>query len=426
MEKKELFEKCLEFHISIDTRNILKNDVFIALKGENFDGNLYCQQALANGAKFCISDDKCNENLKDTFIVENSLTFLQELANYKRNKMDIPFIGITGSNGKTTNKELIHAVLSKKYSTSATKGNLNNHIGVPLTILSIPKDTEIAIVEMGANQPNDIIELALIAEPNFGIITNIGAAHLEGFGNLEGVLNTKKQLFEYLSKSRENTIVCNGDDERVRNILPNVNIFYFGKGQDLKSNQVIADPFLNFSYSYKDYHSPIIQTKLIGTYNINNFLAAISFGILFKVPFEEINAALTNYTPNNNRSQLEITAKNKLIVDCYNANPTSMQAAIENMIQIPGDNKLCILGDMLELGKESEREHAKIVSMIKDSNIPTYFIGKEFQKTLLNSKDAFESSESLINSFNLDSIKDKIILLKGSRGIQLEKLIEYL
>lgn len=426
MEKISLFQKCLEHSISTDTRKIGKEDVFIALKGANFDGNQYCEQALNQGAAFCISDDPKQEKTGKVYTVTDTLKFLQELANYKRKQLDIPVIGITGSNGKTTNKELIHAVLSKKYKTSATKGNLNNHIGVPLTLLEINKDIEIAIVEMGANQPDDIIELAEIAEPTLGLITNVGAAHLEGFGSLEGVKQTKKQLFDFLSLSNESIVVYNGDDPIVTAIVPAVKKFEYGSNSPLKAKNVEAKPFLSFSYSYEDYTSPILNTHLIGDYNITNFLAAISFGILFEVPFELINEALKEYTPKNNRSQLTVTERNQLIVDCYNANPTSMKAAVENIAHIETDNKMCFLGDMLEMGKESPKEHQKIIALVSKHSIPTYFIGKEFKRELANAENCFENIEDLLNELQLEKVKDQLILLKGSRGIQLEKLIDYL
>ncbi|MCB0476778.1 MAG: UDP-N-acetylmuramoyl-tripeptide--D-alanyl-D-alanine ligase [Crocinitomicaceae bacterium] len=426
MDKIELFEKCLEYRVSTDTRKIEKGDLFLALKGDNFDGNQYCETAIEQGAAICITDNLNIANSTNIFFVPDGLQFLQELANYKRQRLHIPIIGITGSNGKTTNKELIHAVLSTSFNTSATKGNLNNHIGVPLTLLEIPSDCEIAIVEMGANQPNDIIELCEIAEPNYGLITNIGAAHLEGFGSLEGVLKTKKQLFDFLGKNKSNTIIYNADDSILSAIIPDVNQFGFGQNQDLKSTSVKATPFLQFSYSYKDYSSPILQTNLVGDYNINNFLAAISFGILFKIPFEKINQALKDYKPSNNRSQLTITERNELIVDCYNANPTSMTAALKNMSQITGKEKICILGDMLEMGAESSKEHQKIIELANSYNLQTYFVGKEFKKELPNSSNVYENTHELIENLNLSEIKNKIILLKGSRGIQLEKLIEYL
>ncbi len=425
MDKTALFEECLKHNISTDTRNINKGDVFIALKGDNFDGNSYCDQALEQGAAMCISDSSTNLNKENIHVVPDGLTFLQELANHKRKKLKIPVIGITGSNGKTTNKELIHAVLSKKYRTSATKGNLNNHIGVPLTLLDISNDTEISIVEMGANQPNDIIELAEIAEPTYGLITNIGAAHLEGFGNLQGVLTTKKQLFDFIERNVENTIVFNADDPIVADIVPNVRKFSFGKNEELKIESVRATPFLEFQYSYKDYYSPILQTNLIGDYNINNFMAAVSFGILFNVSMEKINQALTEYTPSNNRSQLTKTDRNQLIVDCYNANPTSMQAAVKNMIGIDHPNKICVLGDMLELGSESQKEHKRIIELISENNLDTYFVGNEFMKVSNNSK-CYHNTEELLEQVNLNAFKNKLILLKGSRGIQLEKLISHL
>lgn len=427
MDKFSLFKECIKHPISTDTRNIKDDNVFIALKGDNFNGNEYCQLALKNGAAFCISDDEKNLNKEGIYVVEDGLKFLQELAHYKRQQLNIPVIGITGSNGKTTNKELIHTVLSKKYSTSATKGNLNNHIGVPLTLMEIAPDTEVAIVEMGANQPNDIIDLAEIAEPNHALITNIGAAHLEGFGNLQGVLKTKKQLFDFIERSDQNTVVFNANDRIIMDIVPsNVQKFGFGPNEDLKMKELKSTPFLQFSYEYKGYHSPFLSTHLVGDYNINNFMAAISFGILFDIPFDQINNALEEYTPSNNRSQLTITNRNQLIVDCYNANPTSMAAAVKNMAGIDRENRLCILGDMLEMGKESSKEHQNIIELIDSIGLDAIYVGDEFNKEAKGKENFYLNTDTLIDSGVLKDKKDSLVLLKGSRGIKLERLIDYL
>lgn len=425
MEKINLFEDCLQFNIETDTRKIKPGSVFVALKGDNFDGNKFCQNALDKGANFCISDDQLNRNKQKIIVVENSLLFLQELANYRRKKLKIPFIGITGSNGKTTNKELIHAVLSKKYKTSATKGNLNNHLGVPFSILDIPKETEIAIIEMGANKPGDIKELAEIAEPNYGMITNIGSAHLEGFGGLEGVIKTKKELYDFLALEKNNTIIYNSDDSILKGIVPAVNLIPFGSQEKLKANFTKVDPFLSFSYSCGKYTSPTLSTNLIGDYNINNFLAAIQFGILFEVDFELINQAITEYAPDNNRSQLTKTDRNQLIMDCYNANPTSMLAAIENFYNIEFNDKICILGDMLELGEDSDLEHKKIFELVREKEMKTFFVGPIFN-SLFKSKNTFESTKELVDQLDLTNLKNQLILLKGSRAIQLENLKDYL
>jgi UDP-N-acetylmuramoyl-tripeptide--D-alanyl-D-alanine ligase len=426
MEKIKLFEICLENKISTDTRDIKTSNVFIALKGDNFDGNKYCEKALELGASICISDNPDNEEIENVEIVPNSLKFLQELALHKRNKFNIPFIGITGSNGKTTNKELIHAILSKKYRTTATKGNLNNHIGVPFTILDITDDTEIAIIEMGANKTGDIKELSEIARPSHGLITNIGAAHLEGFINLEGVVKTKKELYDFIELEKSNTVVFNQSDEILNKIVPDINKFPFGENTDLIALNIKVDPFLSFSYQYKDYHSPILKTNLIGDYNVNNFLAAISFGIIFNVDFNLINEAITNYNPDNNRSQLTKTDKNSLILDCYNANPTSLNAAIQNFNNIETKSKLSIVGDMLELGAESIQEHQKIIDLIHSNRLDCFFVGNIFKSILKDQKNCFNTVDELISSVDLKSIENKMILLKGSRGIKLEKLIEHL
>lgn len=413
--------------ICTDTRKIEKDCLFICLKGDNFNGNTFAQQALENGAKYVIIDETEFKTDKNIYLVNNSLKFLQDLANYHRNKFSIPIIGITGSNGKTSSKELIKAVLSKKYNVLATEGNLNNHIGVPLTLLKITKDHDIAIIEMGANKYKDIEELCQIAEPNFGLITNIGKAHLEGFKNYEGVLKTKLELYSSIKKN-DGEIIINGDDESLLKNLPiGIKTFSYGQGNttDIIGNLINLSPFVEMEWSNSDYNSGLITTQMIGKYNFYNFLAAIAFGVRFGVIPQKINEAISEYSPTNNRSQVKKTSKNTLILDCYNANPTSMQSALESFAMINHPNKIFIIGDMLELGDESIEEHQNILNLIKKLNLAGYIVGPIFSKTGESEHNHFDSTSEAINFFEKNSTIDSLILLKGSRGIGLEKL-EYL
>jgi UDP-N-acetylmuramoyl-tripeptide--D-alanyl-D-alanine ligase len=411
--------------IALDSRCIKKDSLFIAIKGDRFDGNIYAENAIAAGAKFAIVEDKSISNEINIFWVENSLLYLQKLANFHRLKFNIPIIGITGSNGKTSTKELINVVLSQKYNILCTKGNLNNHIGVPLTLLQLNDKHELAIIEMGANKHGDIKELAEIAEPNYGVITNIGKAHLEGFINFEGVLKTKLELFDFISSSNGEFIV-NADDEILNNATKN----YSGRVL-YSSNQKTAiqgkleglTPYVELSYQTENYESHSITTKMIGNYNFYNFLVAITFGQIFKVSNHEINEAISNYVPSNNRSQVLKTNNNLLIIDCYNANPSSMLAALESFLILKEQNKIAILGDMLELGEESKEEHQKILAYCSNNKIEFITIGPIFQ--CLN-KEGFNSIEDYLEFHSKNKLSEKTILLKGSRGIALENLIAYL
>jgi UDP-N-acetylmuramoyl-tripeptide--D-alanyl-D-alanine ligase len=412
--------------ISTDTRKIKQDSLYIALKGENFDGNTFAEKAIELGAKYSIVDDQKYVNNRNIFFVENALNFLQNLANFHRKKFNIPVIGITGSNGKTTSKELINAVLSTKYNVLCTEGNLNNHIGVPLTLLNLTEEHEIAIIEMGANKPKDIEELCLIAEPNYGIITNVGKAHLQGFLSFEGVIETKSELYSFI-KNNQGKIVINGDDEILNN---KANSFQLEKTTygTLKGNQIIGEliqlnPFVELKWKYADYSSPIIQTNLVGKYNFLNFLAAITFGTIFKVENEKINEAISNYVPTNNRSQVQKTERNTLIIDCYNANPSSMHLALESFKEIQHPNKLAILGDMFELGLESELEHKKIIDYCLENEIQFLTVGSFFKKQ--NSYGFADTSET-IEHIKSKELSNNLILIKGSRGIALEKIIEFL
>jgi len=408
-----------------DTRNIKKDGLFIALKGANFNGNLFAKEAISNGAKFAIVDEENFADNERIFFVANSLLFLQSLANVHRKKFNIPVIGITGSNGKTTSKELVNCVLSQKYNTLCTIGNLNNHIGVPLTLLSLNEHHEVAIIEMGANKPGDIQELVNIAEPNYGVITNIGKAHLEGFKSIEGVVKTKTELYNFIQLNK-GFVFYNADDVLITKQTEKLP-FTFSYGQTkkakLKGELIELNPFVVIKWNYNEYISPSIQTKLVGSYNFYNFLAAISFGIQFNVPSEKINNAIESYTPTNNRSQVLNTERNTLIVDCYNANPSSMLSALESFVTNTQQNKLVILGDMLELGSESNSEHKKIVDFCILNNLEFITVGKIFKEI---NENGFESISELESFLLKNSPDKKSILLKGSRGISLEKIIHLL
>ncbi|MBW7867742.1 MAG: UDP-N-acetylmuramoyl-tripeptide--D-alanyl-D-alanine ligase [Brumimicrobium sp.] len=425
----QLFYKCSG--ISTDTRKITKDSLFIALKGENFDGNEFALKAIEEGAKYAIVQNKDialqHVNIQYT---PNTLVFLQKLAEYHRNQFQIPVIGITGTNGKTTTKEFIAAVLSKKYNVLYTQGNLNNHIGVPLTLLNLTNKHEIAIIEMGASKLGDIKELTDIAHPNYGIITNIGQAHIEGFGSVENIIQTKTELYRAIEEVK-GTIIYNKKDQILLKHLP-ANCTYATYGSDnadITGEVINLTPQVNFQWKRESYSSPILHTQIIGKYNFNNLLAAITFGHLFHVESVLINAAIEDYIPSNNRSQLKETEKNTLIMDAYNANPTSVHSALENFANIETDkNKMFILGDMLELGSNTNQYHKDIISESKKLKLQGIFVGSIYHKIAQEDKDilAFPSTQEAQQFLSLASPKGNLILLKGSRGIGLEKLVEIL
>jgi UDP-N-acetylmuramoyl-tripeptide--D-alanyl-D-alanine ligase len=411
--------------VCTDTRSIKKDCLFICLKGDNFNGNTFAEQALQNGAKYVIIDEAAYKTADSIVLVNNCLEFLQKLANYHRLKFSIPVIGITGSNGKTSTKELIATVLKTTYNVLATKGNLNNHIGVPLTLLELTAEHAIAIIEMGANRFKDIEELCVICEPTHGIITNIGKAHLEGFGGFEGVLKTKKELYQAIEKIN-GTIVFNSDDEVLVNNLPtNLKTLSYGTNSNASvvGELVKLSPFISLKYRTEVYSSPILSLKMVGKYNFYNYLAAITFGQLFNVKDELINAALSDYQPENNRSQVKELENNTLILDCYNANPTSMLSALESFAMIEHEAKIAIIGDMLELGQETTKEHQAIVYFIESKKITCFTVGKLF-KAIKSTKieQQFTDCEEAAIYFSQNPLTKKLILLKGSRGIGLERL----
>jgi len=415
--------------VSTDTRKISKGSLFFALKGDNFNGNEFAQRALDLGASFAIVDDPEVVVNAKCLLVPDVLIALQELATFHRNYLAIPIIGITGSNGKTTTKELIREVLAQKYSVVSTQGNLNNHIGVPLTLLSMNEKTEIGIVEMGANHLGDIAELCAISDPDFGIITNVGAAHLEGFGSLEGVIKTKNELYQSVIK-KKGILFYNSGNEILAQLLINKDVQVITYGlQDsdfVKGSIVESSVFLQLNVTVEN--SDIqVNTNLLGGYNFENVLAALSIGAHFKVDKSMMANAIQAYTPSNNRSQLLKTDRNTIWVDCYNANPSSMIAALTHFAENVSDNELVVvLGDMLELGNESACKHIEIIDLLNSLKIKSvYLVGEQFSLTGSSNKH-FLSVENLIQHLQLHQIQNKKILVKGSRGIQLEKVLPYL
>jgi UDP-N-acetylmuramoyl-tripeptide--D-alanyl-D-alanine ligase len=436
--EKDAFNRFYETTgICTDTRAITYDCFFVCIKGKNFDGNTFASKALEQGAKHVIVDNP--EYLTDPVnmtCVEDSVSYIQQLANQHRKKFTIPVIGITGSNGKTTTKELMHAVLTKKYNVLATVGNLNNHLGVPFTLLRMTEAHEIAIIEMGANGFKDIEELCAIAEPTHGIITNIGKAHLEGFGDFEGVLKTKRELYEAV-ESVNGTIVFNSDDKILFGALPHsilaadsrTRVTDYGTSMEasLFGTLVALSPYVEMRWEIKNYRSEILKTQMVGKYNFYNYLAAISYGVLFEVDNDAISAAVQEYIPTNNRSQVEKTASNTLIIDCYNANPTSMRSAIESFAMNTHPDKLLILGDMKELGNETENEHLEIVKLIESLGLVGYTVGSSFGAIQsAHITQSFNSTPELLSRLEKEPLTDKLILLKGSRSIGLEKPVTLL
>jgi len=398
--------------------------MFIALRGDNFDANTFVSEALAKGAKYAVIDNPAYRAGENTLLVNNSLDALQQLARHHRRQLGLPVIALTGSNGKTTTKELINAVLSQKYTTSATIGNLNNHIGVPLTLLSFSTETEIGIVEMGANHQLEIELLCGIAEPNFGYITNFGKAHLEGFGGFEGVIKGKSELYNYL-RDNTKTAFVNLDDAIQADKTATLSRFTFAADSydgDVRIEDIQAKPMVSLLYNGLD-----IQSNLIGIYNAANISAAIAIGNYFKVPDNQIKSAIKGYIPTNNRSQLIELQGNKIILDAYNANPSSMAAAIKNLQQLDAQHKTAILGDMFELGPESPEEHRKVVALLTEQNdIEAHFVGKDFYYNKVDRHNLhFHSSfESLKNYLLGKKFQQNTILIKGSRGMALERSLE--
>lgn len=419
----ELYKKA--YTITTDSRNISKDCVFVALKGEHFDGNDFAVQVAEEGIAACVIADRKDLPGRDRlFVVDNSLKALQELANYNRRKLATPIIGITGTNGKTTTKELISAVLSKKYNIIFTQGNFNNQLGVPLTLLRIKPETELAVVEMGASHPGDIQELTDIGEPDYGIITNIGRAHLEGFGGYEGVIKTKNEMYQYIA-AHNGLLFVNKDNNLLMSLASNINKVTYGTENDVdvQGKMLSANPYLSVEWNGNK-----IDTQLVGDYNFENVMAAICVGTYFKVSANDIAEALSSYCPTNNRSQVIETAKNRVVMDAYNANPTSMSHAIKNFRNICKDDNLLILGDMRELGEESEQEHKNILQLLKELRFKkVYLVGSEFSKCSKSSVfSSYDNVEELAQYLHQHPVSGKDILVKGSNSVHLNKIIDSL
>jgi UDP-N-acetylmuramoyl-tripeptide--D-alanyl-D-alanine ligase len=412
--------------VVIDTRKIEPKSFFAAIKGERYDANTFAKEALEKGCSFVIIDNKDFYIDERTIVVNDSLTALQELAKFHRAYLNIPIIALTGSNGKTTTKELIQVVLAKKFNTKATVGNLNNHIGVPLTLLSFNKNTEIGIVEMGANHQKEIEFLCEIAKPDYGYITNFGKAHLEGFGGVEGVIKGKSEMYNYL-KSNHKKAFINFDDVIQEEKTASIERFTFSKVNqkcNIFINAIVANPLVKINYNHTE-----IKSNLIGLYNANNINAAITIGTYFGVLDTDIKAAIESYIPENNRSQLVSKNSNEIILDAYNANPSSMLVALENFIQLDKKEKVIIIGDMFELGEESLEEHKSIIDYLKNTDkIQCFFIGKDFYSNKMEKENFnfYKDFESFTVFLKENHFSNKMLLIKGSRGMALERTLDYL
>lgn len=404
--------------LTTDSRTIGDGCIFAALKGEHFDGNDFALKVAEQGiAAAVIADRKDIPQHPRIFKVESTLTALQRLANLHRKTLKTPVIGITGTNGKTTTKELVSAVLKKKFDIINTEGNFNNHLGVPLTLLRIKPATQLAVVEMGANHPGEIKELCEIVEPDYGIITNIGKAHLEGFGDFQGVVNTKKALYDYL---RENggTAIVNGANPLLMSLSKGMKRICYNQ----EESSLTSNPYLTITLNDQQ-----IKTQLVGEYNFENVMTAVAVGRLFRVNNADIKDAIEAYKPTNNRSQIIKTPHNELIMDAYNANPTSMDAAVRNFAKIRKEHPMLIIGDMRELGDESQSEHRKIISLVEECGFKEVFlVVKEMTSAAGGRFTAFENTDVLCDFLKTHCVTDRHILIKGSRGIRLEKVLEYL
>ena len=451
MDIKELY-KLYQQHpcITTDSRDCPEGSIFLALKGESFNGNKFAESAIEKGCAYAIIDEPEYKKDDRFILVENCLQTFKDLAREHRRQFDIPVIGITGTNGKTTTKELIRAVLSECYNVMATEGNFNNDVGVPKTLFRLNEDHDIAVVEMGASHPGDIKTLVETAEPNSGLITNVGRAHLQGFGSFEGVCKTKGELYDFLC-AHECPLFVNRDNEYLMQMIsqhlsPNTqhpDIYYYGQSDSpdilIRGEVVSCAPFLKFRWREQDADAGYtsewmeVQTHLIGAYNLDNMLAAITIGYVNNIPFDKINHALENYVPTNNRSQLTETEHNHLIVDAYNANPTSMKAAIDNFRLMEVSPKMAILGKMGELGAVSEEEHQKVVTMLEDAGFDeVWLVGDEFEKAvshhspLTSHLSVFHDVEEVKAAIAQSQPTGRYILIKGSNSVKLFQLPELL
>ena len=412
--------------ITTDSRNCPKGSIFFALKGDKFDGNQYAGKALASGCVYAVIDNPDYYIGERTILVDNVLKTLQQLAHHHRKVLGLPIIGITGTNGKTTTKELLAAVLSTKFNLLYTEGNFNNHIGVPLTLLRLTHDHEMAVIEMGASHPGDIKELVDIVHPNYGIITNVGRAHLEGFGSFEGVIRTKGELYDYIRRSK-GKIFIKKENEYLQSIAKGIEQITYGNGDDaFASGQVVScDPFLVFNWKQQGkLHT--VETHIIGSYNLDNVLAAVAVGRFFEIPAERISRAIAAYEPTNNRSQFKKTDNNELIIDAYNANPSSMKVALDNFITMPVQPKAIILGDMRELGPTSDELHAEVVAQIKKGQFDKVFLCGEHFSKVGKEFSPFATTEAMVEELRKQPLKGYHILIKGSHSMGLEKLADIL
>jgi len=430
-ELYSVYEQCRS--VSTDTRNIAPGDIFFALKGDRFNANAFAAEALQAGAEYAVIDAESCKKDGRFLLVEDVLSALQGLAKHYRGRLSIPVVGITGTNGKTTTKELMNAVLGQRYRVHATRGNLNNHIGVPLTLLSVPENAEIAIIEMGANHPGEIAFLCGIAEPTHGLVTNVGKAHLEGFGSFDGVRKAKAELYDFLSE-RNGTLFLQSDNAHLLEMADRRNIrkvlrYGCSAGNDVVGRLERADPFLSASWTFRNGKPNAVRTRLTGSYNMENLLAAVAVGQAFGLSAEEINRGLESYEPANSRSQLVRTATNTVIADHYNANSESMAAALDNIAALQAGHKTVVLGDMFEMGEASEEEHRKVAEKALSIGADrVVFVGKAFfaQRNLgKGAKATFcETTEEARAAIAAQPIKNSLVLLKASRGMAFEKLLE--
>ncbi len=427
MQTEKLYEKFIETGvISTDTRQIANGSIFFALRGDKFNANEFAHQALEKGARYAVVDEPVHANDPRCILVKDVLTALQDLARHHRKQLTIPIIGLTGSNGKTTSKELLNAVLGKKFNVFATKGNLNNHIGVPLSVLSITKQTEIAVIEMGANHVGEIALLCSIANPTHGFITNIGKAHIGTFGGFENIIRGKSELYQHLIVAK-GMVFINSQNQILANMAKRFSdpYFYSSQGDYYSARFVDAEPFIRFEAE----NNEIVQTQLLGAYNFENILVALCIGKFFGVSLEDANQAIADYVPGNMRSQIIEKGTNTIILDAYNANPSSMEAAINNLAAMKALKKVAILGDMFELEEEAESEHKKIGELLMSKKFDqVFFCGKLMQaaRNTYSAGNFYKTKDLLIEALKKNPISDSTILVKASRGIGLETIVEYL
>ena len=431
MQIEQLYEIYRQYPlVTTDTRSIKEGSIFFALKGANFNGNSFAKQALESGAAYVVIDESEYALDERYIVVDDVLATLQALATFHRQQLNIPVIGVTGTNGKTTSKELLYAVLSLKFATYATLGNLNNHIGVPLTLLAINDSYEIAIIEMGANHIGEIEFLCNIAQPTHGLITNVGKAHLEGFGSFEGVKKTKGELYDYIAQ-HQGTLFLQADNPHLVEMASKRHFhkivkYGFTNTNDVVGKLLMANPYLSIAWKESAKSASYeIYTNLTGSYNTENILAAVAVGLEFGMHPVQINEGITSYVPQNNRSQITKTSRNTVVADFYNANASSMAAALDNMEVLTADHKVVVLGDMFELGEEAFVEHQAVIARAKSINLDRLiFVGKEFFKQKDDAAEYYETTEEAKAA--VESISGSFILLKASRGMAFEKLLEVL